>query len=100
MPQERRDTTTGVIIANKANWIPEEIMVWLDYQDKKDKEEYNTLESEFRANGNRYTEDNYRGIQNRVAREVAKDSEQYILQVPDQSRSLQELGRKLEIYSS
>ena len=75
-------------------------MVWLDYQDKKDEEEYNTLESEFRANGNRYTEDNYRGIQNRVAREVAKDSEQYILQVPDQSRSLQELGRKLEIYSS
>ena len=34
MPKERRDLT-GTIIAKKANWSNEEIIVWLDNEEKK-----------------------------------------------------------------
>jgi hypothetical protein len=79
MPKERRDIITGRIIAEPANWTSEEILVWLDYQDKRDKELDNRLESKFCANGNRYIENSYRDIWSRVADKVARDSEQYIL---------------------
>jgi hypothetical protein len=49
MPRERRDTT-GTIIAKKANWTNEEIIVWLDNKERKEEEEYNRLESEFIRN--------------------------------------------------
>jgi hypothetical protein len=59
MPKERRDLR-GNIIADKANWTPEEIIVWLDNEAKKEEDEYNRLESEFVENGNRHTK-NRRG---------------------------------------
>ncbi len=34
MPKERRDLT-GTIIANKANWSNEEIIAWLDNEEKR-----------------------------------------------------------------
>jgi hypothetical protein len=43
MPKERRDLK-GNIIADKANWTPEEIIVWLDNEAKKEEDEYNRLE--------------------------------------------------------
>jgi hypothetical protein len=42
MPKERRDLI-GTIIANKANWLNEEIIVWLDNEERKEEEEYNRL---------------------------------------------------------
>ena len=78
MPKERRDLN-GNIIATKANWSNEEIIVWLDNEEKKDEEEYNRLESEFVRNGNRHIEDGSREIWARVEEEIAKDSERYIL---------------------
>ena len=61
MPRERRDFT-GSIIAEKANWTNEEIIVWLDNEERKEEEEYNKLESEFVRNGNRHTENGRREI--------------------------------------
>ena len=55
MPRERRDLI-GSIIAEKANWINEEIIVWLDNEERKEEDEYNRLKSEFIRNGNRHTE--------------------------------------------
>ena len=42
MPKERRDLL-GVVIAEKANWTNEEIIVWLDNKERKEEEEYNKL---------------------------------------------------------
>ena len=78
MPKERRDLT-GTIIANKANWSNEEIIVWLDNEERKEEEEYNRLESEFVRNGNRFVENGYRDIWARIEEEHARDSERYIL---------------------
>jgi hypothetical protein len=78
MPRERRDLT-GSIIAEKANWINEEIIVWLDNEERKEEEEYNRLELEFIRNGNRHTENGRREIWARVEEEVARDSARYIL---------------------
>ena len=61
MPKERRDLK-GNIIADKANWTPEEIIVWLDNEAKKEEDEYNKLESEFVRNGNRHIENGHTGI--------------------------------------
>ena len=55
IPKERCDLK-GNIIANKANWTPEEITVWLDNKEKKEEEEYNRLQAEFDTNGQVYTE--------------------------------------------
>ena len=52
MPKERRDLN-GNIITIKANWTNEEIIVWLDNEERKEEEEYNRLELEFIRNGNR-----------------------------------------------
>jgi hypothetical protein len=78
MPKERRDLN-GNIIATKANWTSEEIIVWLDNEAKKEEDEYNKLESEFVRNGNRYTENGRREIWARLEEEHARDSERYIL---------------------
>jgi hypothetical protein len=70
MPRERRNLT-GAIIADKANWTNEEIMVWLDNEDRRQEEEYNRLELEFIGNGNRFTKNGIRDIWARVDREYA-----------------------------
>ena len=79
MPRERRDLI-GTIIADKANWTNEEIIVWLDNEDKKEQDEYNKLESEFIRNDSRHTENRQKEIWARLTEEHARDSEQYILQ--------------------
>ena len=78
MPRERRDLI-GTIIADKANWTNEEIIVWLDNEDKKEQDEYNKLESEFIRNSNRYTENGYKEIWARLMEEHTRESERYIL---------------------
>ena len=78
MPRERRDLI-GSIIAEKANWINEEIIVWLDNEERKEEEEYNRLKSELIRNGNRHTENGRREIWARVEEEVTRDSARYIL---------------------
>jgi hypothetical protein len=78
MPKERRDLT-GTIIANKANWLNEEIMVWLDNKERKEEEEYNRLQGEFDANSQRHIENGHRELWARLEEEHARDSERYIL---------------------
>ena len=78
IPREQRDLT-GSILAKKANWTNEEIIVWLDNGERKEKEEYNRLESEFVRNKNRHTENTHQEIWARVTEEVSRKSEQYIL---------------------
>ena len=78
MPKERRDLT-GTIIADKANWTNDKIIIWLDNEKKKEEEEYNKLESEFIKNGNRFTENGPRDIWARIEEEHARDAERYIL---------------------
>ncbi len=78
MPRERRDLT-GTIIADKGDWTNEEIIVWLDNEERIQEEEYNRLQGEFDANGQRHIENGHREIWARVTEEVARDSERYIL---------------------
>jgi hypothetical protein len=78
MPRERRDLA-GTIIVDKANWTNEEIIVWLDNEERKEEEEYNRLQVEFDANGQRHIENTHQEIWARVEGEVARDSERYIL---------------------
>jgi hypothetical protein len=77
MPKERHNLT-GTIIADKANWANEEIMVWLDNEERKG-EEYNRLQVEFDANGQRHIENGRREIWARLEEEHARDSERYVL---------------------
>ena len=58
MPKERRDLN-GNIIAIKANWTNEEIIIWLDNKERKEEEEYNKLKSEFIRNNNKYIKNIY-----------------------------------------
>jgi hypothetical protein len=62
MPRERRNLTTGAIIAEKADWTNEEIIVWLDNRERQEQSEYNRLEVEFTGNGNRFTKTGSRNI--------------------------------------
>jgi len=78
MPRERRDLT-GAIIADKANWTNEEIIIWLDNRERQEQNEYNRLEVEFTGNRNRFIESGSRDIWARVEREYIQDSERYIL---------------------
>jgi hypothetical protein len=78
MPKERRDLR-GNIIADKANWTSEEIIVWLDNKAKKEEDEYNRLESEFIGNGNRHIENERGEIWARFEEEYTRDAERYIL---------------------
>ena len=61
MPKERRDLNSN-IIAIKANWTNKKIIVWLNNKEKKDKKEYNRLESEFVRNGNKHIKDRSKKI--------------------------------------
>ncbi len=74
MPREQRDLT-GNIIAEKANWTNEEIIVQLDNMERKEEEEYNRLELEFIRNGNRHSENTRQEIWARVVEEVSRESE-------------------------
>jgi hypothetical protein len=78
MPRERRDLK-GNIIANKANWTPEEIIVWLDNEERKEELEYTSLQAKFDANGQRHTEDGCRDIWARIEEEHTRDAERYVL---------------------
>jgi hypothetical protein len=78
MPKERRDLT-GTIIADKANWTPEEIIVWLDNEERREQDEYNKLESEFIRNGNRSIENGPRDIWARIEEEHTREADRYIL---------------------
>jgi hypothetical protein len=78
MPKERRDFS-GTIIANKANWTNEEIIVWLDNEERKEEEEYNKLQAEFDANSERHIENGCTEIWARLEEEHARDAERYIL---------------------
>ena len=79
MPRERRHPTTGTIVAERANWTDEEIIVWLDNRDKQEEDEYKRLELEFQRNGNKFTENSSRDIWARVQEEYTRDAERYIL---------------------
>jgi hypothetical protein len=61
IPKERRNLI-GTIIARKANWSSEEIIVWLDNEDRRQEEEYNTLQVEFDINSQRHTKNIYREL--------------------------------------
>jgi hypothetical protein len=78
MPRERRNLT-GTIIAEKADWTNEEIIIWLDNRERQEQNKYNKLQLEFIGNGNRFAESGSRDIWARVEREYAQDSERYIL---------------------
>jgi len=78
MPKEQCNLI-GSILAKKANWINEKIIIWLDNRERKEKKEYNRLESEFVKNRNKYTENIYQEIWARVIEEISRKSEQYIL---------------------
>jgi hypothetical protein len=78
MPKERRNLN-GNIIARVANWTSEEIMVWLDNEERKEEEEYNRLQVEFDTNGQRFTENGHREVWARLEEEHARDAERYIL---------------------
>lgn len=78
MPKERRDFN-GNIISNKANWTSEEIMVWVDNEDRKEDNKYNRLEVEFNTNRQRHIENGRKEIWARLREEYARDSERYIL---------------------
>ncbi|RKF62657.1 hypothetical protein OnM2_031043 [Erysiphe neolycopersici] len=78
MPKERRDLD-GNVIAVKANWTNEEIMVWLDHEEMKEEEEYNRLQAKFDANGQRHAENGSREVWARDVEDVTRDSELYIL---------------------
>ncbi|KID94857.1 hypothetical protein MAJ_09156, partial [Metarhizium majus ARSEF 297] len=78
MPKERRDLG-GNIVAAKANWTSEEIISWLDNEERREEEEYKKLQSEFIGNGHRHAESTHQEMWNRAAEEVAGDFERYIL---------------------
>ena len=78
MPKERRDLN-GNIIATKANWTNEEIIVWLDNEERKEEDEYNRLELEFVRNSNRHTENRRTEIWARIKEEHTRDAKRYIL---------------------
>ena len=78
MPKEQRNLNSN-IIAIKANWTNEEIIVWLDNEERKEEEEYNKLQAEFDANGERHTENGRREIWARIEEEHTRDAERYIL---------------------
>ena len=61
MPKEWQDLNNNIIAA-KANWTNKKIIIWLDNKEKKEKEEYNRLQAEFDANGQRYTENRRKEI--------------------------------------
>jgi hypothetical protein len=73
MPRERR-SLQGEVITNKANWTNEEVISWLDNNDRKKQEVYNTLESEFIGNGGRQVLGSSREIWSTNCRNKCKGS--------------------------
>ena len=74
IPRERRNLA-GIIVADKANWTNEEIIVWLANEEKREQDEYNRLELEFTGNSNRYTENGPREMWAKLQEEHARESE-------------------------
>ena len=79
MLKEWRDFNSN-IITTKANWTNKEIIVQIDNEERKEEEEYNKLQVEFDANGERHTENGRREIWARIKEEHTRDAERYILQ--------------------
>jgi hypothetical protein len=77
MPGERRNLT-GAVVADKADWTKEEIIVWLDNRERQEQNTYE-LQLEFTRNGNRFAKSGSRDIWARVEREYAQDAERYTL---------------------
>ena len=73
MPRERRDLI-GTIIAKKANQLNEEIIVQLDNEERREEEEFNTLQDEFNTNSQRYTKNIQGELQERLEREYTRDT--------------------------
>jgi hypothetical protein len=78
MPKERRDLT-GNIIASKANWSPEEIMAWINYEEKCEEELEQQLQSEFVSNRNRHTLVGVNNIWRAIREEVDREDDRYII---------------------
>ena len=78
MPQERRDFQ-GNIIASKANWSTEEIMVWIDNEERSEQELEQQLQSEFTSNGNRHTLAKTGDIWTSIGEEINRESSRYII---------------------
>ena len=80
MPKERRDLI-GTIIAKKANQLNKEIIVQLNNKERREEEEFNTLQDEFNTNSQRYTKNTWGELQERLKREYTRDTKRYILQL-------------------
>jgi hypothetical protein len=78
MPRERRDLT-GNVTAEKASWSSEEIIVWLDNEERLQEEEDNRVQAEFEANNQRVTTKRPKEIWARIGRSYAREAEEYIL---------------------
>lgn len=74
IPKERCDIT-GTIIIEKANWTNEEIIVWIDNEEKREQDEYNRQELEFLANSYKYIENRRQEIWARIQEEHVRESE-------------------------
>lgn len=79
MPRERRDLITGNVVTDRAKWTNEEIIVWLDDEDRREEQCHDMLESDFIQNGNRHIESGSRDVWARLEEEHARDSERYTL---------------------
>jgi hypothetical protein len=79
MPRERRSLQGGEVIANKANWTNEEVIAWIDNDNKRGDIVYDTLESEFRGNGGRQVLGSSREIWRTIEETTAKEAEKYIM---------------------
>lgn len=78
MPEERRNLN-GDIIQAKANWSTEEVMAWLDNEERLEDEEYEKLDQQYKKDGHWGQQGGVRKIWDDIAREVEKEQEQYIL---------------------
>ncbi len=78
MPKERRDLS-GNIVAKKANWTSEEILVWLDNEERLEEELDEQVQSDFTLNRNRHTLSSAGDVWKAVRQEQEQEKEQYII---------------------
>jgi hypothetical protein len=78
MPRERRDLS-GNIVAERANWTSEEIMVWLDNEVRLEEELNEHVQSDFTLNGNRHALSSASDVWKAVQQEQEQEKEQYIV---------------------
>jgi len=78
MPRERRDLS-GNIVAKKANWTSEEIMVWLDNEERLEEELDEQVQFDFTLNRNRHTLSSASDVWKAVRQEQEQEKEQYII---------------------